>query len=437
VKTIQWSRGRVLLTLVGGFWLVFLLAGDHPVQDLSWHLTEITGPYRFHLAEWEVATLARRARMAIFPSSPVADPVQTVVRYFALGQQENVLTGQQDHWLVRQASDPTAAERARALQTRIDRIEATRETLKPAVEQIISEQVDAQLHQDGVRPGLLTFHRSNQFPFLRPWLIPGVFFGLSRLPHLLVVAPRDRIEIISTALLDTQLSPRASEQIETSTDRLGVSSVVIQIGGLAAYPAMIPTDESLSDTLITIAHEWAFHYLALHPLGERYFASYDMATINESLVDLVGHEVGPQVYDRYYRPALEAEAAKAGPAPTSTAPPATPAPPSFETLLRHIRIVVQADLARGDVASADAYMAQQQRALLQDGYDVPRLNTAYLAFYGWYAEGGNPYAPLLVTIRRKSGSLRAFLADVQNVTGPAQLRQLAAEPASALRWHGG
>jgi|GEM_PF-6372863 len=79
-------------------------------------------------------------------------------------------------------------------------------------------------------------------------------------------------------------------------------------------------------------------------------------------------------------------------------------------------------------------MAQQQQVLLHDGYYVRRLNTAFLAFYGWYATGGNPYAPLLLSIRRKSGSLAAFLADVQNVTSSEQLRQLAGEPATELSW---
>jgi len=90
-------------------------------------------------------------------------------------------------------------------------------------------------------------------------------------------------------LLSDNLSTHSMDRIESETVPFGVSSVVIQIGGLAAYPAMIPDDEPLEDTLITICHEWAFHYLALHRLGESYFSSYDMATINESLVDIVGH----------------------------------------------------------------------------------------------------------------------------------------------------
>jgi hypothetical protein len=183
---------------------------------------------------------------------------------------------------------------------------------------------------------------------------------------------------------------------------------------------MLPDSASPRDLLITVSHEWTHHFLAFRPLGMRYFQSYDMTEINETVADMVGHEVGDDVYRANY-PAPR-------PAPIAPLPAqAAPAKPDYYTLMRQIRTVVEEYLARHDVAEAEAYMTQQRQELVKQGYYVRRLNTAYLAFFGSYAGSANPYEMKLRLLRQKSGTLRAFLDAVSTVQQPSDLNQLLAE----------
>ena len=79
----------------------------------------------------------------------------------------------------------------------------------------------------------------------------------------------------------------------------------VQIGGLGAtYPAFVADNADLRWTIETAAHEWVHQYLAFKPLGFRYVldllgitTNYDIDTINETVADLVGQEIGTEVYN--------------------------------------------------------------------------------------------------------------------------------------------
>ncbi len=90
-------------------------------------------------------------------------------------------------------------------------------------------------------------------------------------------------------------------------------------------------------------------------------------------------------------------------------------------MMRDIRKQVEAMLARGDVAGAEAYMAEQQKELAKKGYYVRRLNTAYLSFFGAYAGSANPYEARLRALRQSSGSLEGFLERVSTASRPSDL----------------
>jgi hypothetical protein len=272
-----------------------------------------------------------------------------------------------------------------------------------------------------LRGGLITGYVRPFLPFVGLDVSPNVFFQLGPLPNLLVVAPRDQIRIVESILLDPSLSPGQIDRIESGADGLDLASTVTGIGGLAAYPTMLPDSASPRDLLITVSHEWTHHFLAFRPLGMRYFQSYEMTEINETVADMVGHEVGDEVYRADY-PAPAPRPVAPTPAPA----PAAPAKPDYYTLMRQIRTTVEGYLARHDVAGAEAYMAQQRQELVKQGYYVRRLNTAYLAFFGSYAGSANPYEMKLRLIRQKSGSLRAFLDAVSTIQQPADLNRLLA-----------
>ena len=60
------------------------------------------------------------------------------------------------------------------------------------------------------------------------------------------------------------------EDVEAAVDDLGVSSLVVELGGIATYPTFVTNDASLKFTLDTATEEWLHQYLAFKPLGFLY-----------------------------------------------------------------------------------------------------------------------------------------------------------------------
>jgi hypothetical protein len=279
----------------------------------------------------------------------------------------------------------------------------------------VGGQVDAVMRELGLRSSLFSFGPGWPIPFLR--IEPEVFFTFQPLPLNLVVAPRDRIEIVGSVLVSPDLDADQVDALESRVDKLGVSSLVGGIGGLGSYPSMIPDAESLRNDLTTVAHEWTHHYLAFRPLGRAFFASYEMRTLNETVADMVGQEVGRTVWQRYYASTEPPPAPRPAPAP----PQPGAARPDFGTEMRRIRGEVERMLAAGDVPGAERYMAEQREALADMGFRVRKLNTAYLSFFGAYAGGANRMESPLRALRRAAPSLAAFLHQVESFSTPQDL----------------
>jgi hypothetical protein len=393
--------------------LLLLGPGVAPVPGLDQRLARVAGAERFDLVGWEVGTLTARVAQTISAPAPV-NRVDLVERYFTLSREAARARAARDAaW----ARGPDGQADLMATQHRLESLQTQLTSLEPTVEATISAQLEAAMRADQIRRGLVTWLPVPGTPFARPSIVPPVFFQLGPLPELLAVAPRDRIALVDSMLVEPGVTPRQVERLEHGADALGFSSVVTDIGGLSAYPSMLPDTDSAQDLLVTVAHEWTHQYLALRPLGQHYGDSYDMIEINETVADMVGHELGTAVYTAIYQPLTL-------PAPPPSRPSGPPRP-DFWSLIRQIRLTVEADLARGDVAGADAYMAAQPRALARAGYAVRKVNTAYLAFFGSYANSANPYEEPLRRLRSRSGSLVAFLQTVAQVRTPADLQRLA------------
>ncbi|MBI2857206.1 MAG: hypothetical protein HYX95_02700, partial [Chloroflexi bacterium] len=210
------------------------------------------------------------------------------------------------------------------------------------------------------------------------FVFPPVEFTLGELPLLLVVSPRERIELHKTVLLEPSLNEGEMLRTEEDVERLGFSALVERIGGVALYPSLIPADQSRYTTLTTIAHEWFHHYLFFKPLGRGYGDSYQMTSINEMAADMVGREVGRLVYERYYgEPSL-----------TAVRAPKRAGDFDFQQEMRTTRLAVDRYLQEGRVMEADNYKEQRRTYMAQNGYQIRKLNQAYFAFHGSYAQGG-------------------------------------------------
>jgi hypothetical protein len=72
-------------------------------------------------------------------------------------------------------------------------------------------------------------------------------------------------------------------------------------------------------------------------------------------------------------------------------------------------------------------MDQSRRTFLDNGYVVRKINQAYFAFYGAYADepsgpaGVDPVGPAVRTLRQQSASLVDFLERISRMTSFQQL----------------
>jgi hypothetical protein len=178
------------------------------------------------------------------------------------------------------------------------------------------------------------------------------------------------------------------------------------------------------------AHEWAHHYLSFYPLGFNYGVTPELYTMNETVASIVGREIGWATLNRYYP-------VQAGPPPdwapqplpeeTSTAPQEPPAF-DFRAEMHETRVHVDELLADGKVEEAEQYMEERRVFFVANGYHIRKLNQAYFAFYGSYADepgatGSDPIGPALRELRYYSPSLLAFLERVQSITSLDQLQR--------------
>jgi uncharacterized membrane protein YdfJ with MMPL/SSD domain len=95
--------------------------------------------------------------------------------------------------------------------------------------------------------------------------------------------------------------------------------------------------------------------------------------------------------------------------------------------MRQIRQNVEAYLADGQIDQAEKYMNEQRDYLQTQGYYIRKLNQAYFAFYGTYADTPtytNPIGAAIQNIRDKSNSLNDFLKSLANVTSVKGLDRL-------------
>jgi hypothetical protein len=206
------------------------------------------------------------------------------------------------------------------------------------------------------------------------------------------------------------------EGIEAAVDELDVSSLVVGLGGIATYPAFVANDAGLRFAINTAIEEWLHQYLFFKPVGFLYALhligasqNYEIATINEALVGIASDEIGSILYQNYY-PQYEGESSQSeGVAPEF----------DFNREMREIRKAVDDYLAAGEIEKAEEFMEQKRLFLASKGYFIRKLNQAYFAFYGTYADSPtsiNPIGAELRTLRGQSPSVKDFLDMVAAMT---------------------
>ena len=307
--------------------------------------------------------------------------------------------------------DPEAA--SASLRNKRAQARAQMKRLQPLAEAIVQEHVSAVLADEGFE--------------LLGGVLPPVQMHMTALPLILIVSPRDEIHQLYGVPLVPGLTTREMELLETAVyERLDRSALVVPIGGLGFFPAMIVETSNVNFLADVVAHEWAHHWLTLRPLGIRYLADPELRTINETVASLLGSEIGARVIERFYPEFVPPETPDV--APSQEAEPSPDKTPSFDfrAEMAATRVRVDKLLAAGRVEEAEAYMEKRRRLFVANGYPIRKLNQAYFAFYGAYADtpgaaGDDPIGPAVLALRENSPSLHAFMTTVASVTSAEEL----------------
>lgn len=408
---------RSLLFLVLFLAVILLLAPEWSASaSESTKLQSIVGLLEYDFLVWESDAFLNKGETILSGSHQYLDE-QTrktvVLDYLELIRKAQTIEGE----LNRVYSDPDILDPALESQDLQKELELTRATLQK--QQLLAEAI--------VQEQVATILAEQQFDLMgQAW--PPVLMHVTQVPSLLVVSPRDRIEKVHVVTLEHGLNTPAKEIIETSVvDDLDHSALVVPLGGIGTYPAMIIETGNINRLVEVVTHEWVHHWLTLHPLGFSYGFDPDLRIINETVASLVDQEIGQMVIERYYPeflppPQIENQ---------STPPSASETPEfDFQAELADTRIMTEKLLADGHIEDAEAYMEQRRREFLEHGYHIRKLNQAYFAFYGAYAaepggaQGGNPIGPMLREIQAHSPSVRAFLDAVAPITSLDDLKEL-------------
>jgi hypothetical protein len=400
--------------------LVLLLAVGAALAS-GWLVTAAidlpTGPDDYNLVQWEVRHFPNKWLYQIgtlLRGGPdEAEKTQRLERFLALNAEITSLESEaaQISW----ENSPILEELTAARQER--------DGLENSVEAVLEERVSQAASDAGLE---------SSFPFFPEahWLFPPIDFEFASPPNVLAISPRDRIYLESTRLLKSDLTLEDIEKVEQYWEAKGVSAVVVGIGGVGTYPSVVPPEADYGDLLATVAHEWMHQYLFFRPLGSRYFRDPSIATINETVANMAGRELGAMVAQRYPLSA-GSPAPQATPPAAQTSPTATPSGPAFDfnQVMRDLRRNVDSLLAGGKVTEAESLMEETRQLLASHGYYIRRINQAYFAFHGLYADtpaSSSPIGPKLEELRRRSASLGDFIHAAARVTSEADLDRLLA-----------
>lgn len=299
--------------------------------------------------------------------------------------------------------DPHPDKTARPLKDELQKYQEINHTIAPVCESILQQQISQLLSELGLT--------------LAGQPVPPVLYHATPLPMALIVSPRHLIQQEANLSVLPDLSIDEIIALEKEVEGgLDVSALVVPVGGIGVYPTMVKSSSDLSWQIEVIAHEWIHNYLTTKPLGINYDTTPQLRTMNETTANLAGKEISRAVLARYYPEHLPAEETPAA-APAKVNPAEPPAEPVFDyrAEMRETRVTVDQMLAENKIQDAEEYMETRRQFFWENGYQIRRLNQAYFAFYGAYADqaggaaGSDPVGPAVVRLRNRSASLADFI----------------------------
>jgi hypothetical protein len=428
-KTIRPQRKGRLAKLWSLFFAIFMLVTLFPASALTdqghyeERLGSLTGPDSFSLTLWTVRAFADKIGQALGDKpwqglSPERRQA-TLDDFFATGGDAERLEYEIRDMVSRGGSrdDPLLVEKESALQA----LRRTRSEQALLVERTLEDQVQAILKHENVS----LMHDGSLF-------LPPVFSKIIDVPHVLVISPRDHIEMKTQVSIRRTITAKEIDALEASVDKdLNVSSLVVPIGGYSTYPTMIGSYGPRDWMIGVVAHEWCHNYMTVKPLGLAYYESGEVAAMNETACSILGDDVAAAVSETYYGEPHQTRSWETVPTPV----PAQGEQPKEEAQAfnpnrekRKIYLAAEEKLKAGDIAGAEQAMEEGRQYLAANGYYERKLNQAFFAFYGSYAEGPDairtdPIGDDLRELRRRSPTLHDFVHSVEGMRSYADLKR--------------
>lgn len=407
LKKIHWPG---LINLLSTFLALLLLLGQSmlPPGDSTERLRAFTRNIEFDYIAWTLdAFWLKFEQFALGTSSYLPDEMnaQLVLDYIDLIR--NIQ--QKESELTTLYTDPAVTDPETAsvpLRSELAALYDQRAKLGPLAETILQNQLRVILDELGLAAG--------------GQALPPILYHSTATPHALIISPREVIRQDQNLSISPDLT--LDEQValeERVAENRNVSALVVPIGGVGTYPTMIAQTSNLNWLAEVIAHEWIHNYFTLRPLGVSYLNSPELRTMNETAASIGGKELGRALIARFYPAFLPPEAPTPTPIPKGSLPLPTPEPepPAFDfnAEMRETRVNADKLLAEGKIEAAEQYMELRRLFLWDNGYRIRKLNQAYFAFYGAYADtpggaaGADPVGEAVRLLRAQSTTLTDFL----------------------------
>ena len=387
-RALRSAFGLLARGLLGVAVAALLLWGGKDYRPTDAELA--VASYRFNLLAWEAGNVFDKwyhLLGGLLPWNsppPRAERIALVEEFFRLGEEER--------WLKAELLIAAAGAESENIRHKIGEIQARRSSVRPVVEQTVESEISAVLVDEGFASRIGA-------------ILPPVDTVFDRSPALLVTSPRDRIFRQSNTLLRHGISHDERDSLEERILReRNLSAIVENTGGIGTFPSVVSSVSSMRHAVVTTAHEWLHNWFFFQPLGQHFWDSPEMTTLNETAATLGGWEIGDRAY-----------AAMTGIVIDRTPPP--PSEPSanvfdFNAEMRETRLRAEELLAEGRIAEAEAYMEERRLELLEHGHRIRKINQAFFAFYGSYATSAASVSPVegqLRKLRRDSETLGEFI----------------------------
>ena len=381
-------------------------------------IRETTRPFEFDYITWTLDALGLKAGQLSANVSQYLDPIQqrkVIFDYLSLVDKINTVSGRIDQIY----SDPSIQDplkKAAADLTEQKSLVAQMTQLGPLAESILQLQISYVLNQ----MGLATTGQP----------LPPLLYHVTPLPLALILSPRNVIEekydisLVPDVPLDKIVAIENSVAANT-----GLSTLVVPVGGIGTYPTMVMSTTDLPWLLETICHEWTHNYLTVRPLGLNYETNSALRTMNETTANISGKEISAAVIRLFYPSLVPPPTLSPSTGNSSQGSSSTSGGFDFNAEMRITRVTVDQMLAAGQIDQAEQYMETRREFFWNNGYQIRKLNQAYFAFYGAYADipggeaGADPVGPAVTALRSESPTLKVFLTRISKMTDFSLLEQ--------------